>query len=275
MFTVTADHEASEHVVFTGETELAAEPGGTVYVYVESEGGYEVAELSVDKPGYVSGEIWYNAADGYVAIEGVSGSLSLIVKATAVPTPAPVPAPAPAPVSAPAQGGGGTALPEPSSPVAPEVEPAPEPEPSTAESEPASESNPGTKPIAPVAESPIDKVVDTVSAAKDDAKATKPVSSAKPSSRPKVSNDRSVTRTLAVFAAETESAAASENPAPTGDRVASENRVSVQDIAGDDIPLAASSGNTDDQPTTFPYLALATLLALFASVVYRLKRFHA
>ena len=81
LWTVRADTDASEHVVFTQGTEQAAEPGQTVYIYVEPEKGYEISEYYVDKPGYVSGEVTYSEENGYVSIEGISGSLALTVKA--------------------------------------------------------------------------------------------------------------------------------------------------------------------------------------------------
>ena len=61
-------------------------PGGTVYVWATAEEGYEITGYAVDKPAFVSGSLAYDEENGYIAIEGVTGSLTLRVTATPLPT---------------------------------------------------------------------------------------------------------------------------------------------------------------------------------------------
>ncbi len=84
IYTVSTDVEASENVEFTGDTTQAAEPGGTVYIYVNPKQGYEISEISVSKPNNVNRGVRYSAEGGYVIIDGISGSLTLTVKATKI-----------------------------------------------------------------------------------------------------------------------------------------------------------------------------------------------
>ncbi len=85
-WTVSVDKEASENVIFTGDTTFKAEPGGTVYVPVKAAGGYKISDYTVDKPSYVSGGVSYDEEKGYIVIDGITGSLKLTVKAVIIPS---------------------------------------------------------------------------------------------------------------------------------------------------------------------------------------------
>ena len=76
---VTVDTVSSQHVSFP-VTSTTAEAGGTVYIYVNPEEGYEITAWEVNNPNYVS-EVWYSEEYGYVAIEGITGSITLTVTA--------------------------------------------------------------------------------------------------------------------------------------------------------------------------------------------------
>ena len=78
---ITIDKAGSENVIFTGNESLTAEPGGTVYVYLKPADGFKIDTFSVNKPSYVSGRIFYSEDNGYIVIEGISGSLVLTVNA--------------------------------------------------------------------------------------------------------------------------------------------------------------------------------------------------
>ena len=78
---ITIDKTGSGNVIFTGNEGLTAEPGGTVYVYLKPAEGYSIDSFSVNRPSYVSGRIFYSEDNGYIVIEGISGSLVLTVKA--------------------------------------------------------------------------------------------------------------------------------------------------------------------------------------------------
>ena len=79
VWNVIADLENAQHVIFTGETEQVAEPGGTVYFYVAPEEGYEITGYTVDKPNYLSGGVRYSEENGFVVLEGVTGNVTLTV----------------------------------------------------------------------------------------------------------------------------------------------------------------------------------------------------
>lgn len=81
VWNITVDETGSQNVRFTGQNTQTAEPGGTVYIYVEPEDGYEISEYSVDKPSYLSDGISYDNERGYIALKGISGNLVLTVKA--------------------------------------------------------------------------------------------------------------------------------------------------------------------------------------------------
>ena len=79
VWTVNADLEQSQHVVFTGETEQVAEPGGIVYFYVTPEEGYEITEYTVDRPTRLSGGVQYSEEKGFIVLDGVTGNVTLTV----------------------------------------------------------------------------------------------------------------------------------------------------------------------------------------------------
>lgn len=81
---VSVDKAASTHVIYAGELTQSAEPGGVVYIYVKPEKGYEVSEFAVDNPSYVSGGIRYDEEGGFLIIDGVTGNITVTVKATEV-----------------------------------------------------------------------------------------------------------------------------------------------------------------------------------------------
>ena len=83
VWTVSVDRDASQNVSFGGDVAQTAEPGGTVYIYVDPDEGYEVEEYSVDKPKYVN-SLSYDSEGGYVVLEGISGNIILNVKAAAI-----------------------------------------------------------------------------------------------------------------------------------------------------------------------------------------------
>ena len=82
-WTITASDNSS-NVTFPDAARYA-EPGGDVFFYVTPNDGYEVTDVSVSKPNYVS-DISYNAEDGYVKLSGVTGSFDLTVTAEPVET---------------------------------------------------------------------------------------------------------------------------------------------------------------------------------------------
>ena len=78
---VDVNTTGSDSVIFTGETHLKAGYGGTVYVFAKPKDGFKIDVLSINKPSYVSGSVHYNEEGGYIVIEGISGSITLTVKA--------------------------------------------------------------------------------------------------------------------------------------------------------------------------------------------------
>ena len=83
-WSITVDTASSQHVVFPQGTSTTAESGGTVYIYAQPEEGYEITEWTADKPNYVSG-ISYSEEYGYITVEGITGSITLTVKAEKIP----------------------------------------------------------------------------------------------------------------------------------------------------------------------------------------------
>lgn len=81
---ITVDEEQSEGVIFTGVTEQTAEPGGTVYIYVQPKEGHTILteDITVNKPSYI-GEVSYYESAGYIVIEGITGNITVTVKGTA------------------------------------------------------------------------------------------------------------------------------------------------------------------------------------------------
>lgn len=75
----------TEGIILTGDAELIAGPGGTVYFYLKPSEGFVIDSYTVDKPSNVSGEIRYNEENGYIVIEGITGSLILTVTAKRIP----------------------------------------------------------------------------------------------------------------------------------------------------------------------------------------------
>lgn len=90
VWTVNVDLGRSQHVVFTGETEQVAEPGGTVYFYVTPEEGYEITEYTVDRPTRLSGGVRYSEENGFIVVDGVTGNVTLTVIAEQKEDPSPV-----------------------------------------------------------------------------------------------------------------------------------------------------------------------------------------
>ncbi|MBR1731996.1 MAG: Ig-like domain-containing protein, partial [Ruminococcus sp.] len=78
-WTVKADKDNSENVSFAAD-EVYAVPGGDVFYYVAPDDGYEISQYSVNKSSYIS-DISYNASKRYIRLSGVTGSVSLNVKA--------------------------------------------------------------------------------------------------------------------------------------------------------------------------------------------------
>jgi hypothetical protein len=78
-WTVTADKDNSPNVTFADD-KLYASTSGDIYYYVTPDNGYKITEYSVSNPNYIS-DISYNEDEGYIKISGVTGSVSLTVKA--------------------------------------------------------------------------------------------------------------------------------------------------------------------------------------------------